>query len=59
MGGDVIVAIDGQSTRTFEDLLAYLFSHTAPDQKVTLTILRDGQQKQVDLTLGERPSQEA
>jgi 2-alkenal reductase len=31
-------------------------NHTEVGQTVTLTILRDGQEQQVQVTLGERPS---
>jgi S1-C subfamily serine protease len=39
-----------------DDLIAYLASSTKVDQKVTLTILRDGKQQTVDVTLAARPS---
>jgi serine protease Do len=55
IGGDVITAIDGQTVNTFDDLLVYLTLHTTPGQNVTLTILRDGNYQQVELTLGTRP----
>jgi serine protease Do len=56
VGGDVIIAIDGQPVKTFEDLVAYLFSSTSVGQTVTLTILRNGQQQDVKVTLEARPS---
>ena len=52
VGGDVIVAIDGQPVRTFEDMVSYLFENTKVGQKVTLSILHNGQPKSVELTLG-------
>ncbi len=55
IGGDVITAIDGQVVNTFDDLLIYIALHTSPGQEVTLTILRDGQFQDVDLTLEPRP----
>jgi len=57
VGGDVITAIDGQPVKTFDDILVYLSIQTSPGQEVTLTILRDGQYQDVNLTLGTRPSQ--
>jgi 2-alkenal reductase len=54
-GGDLLVAIDGQPVMTFDDLLSYLIKNKQPGDKVTLTIVRDGQEKEVDLTLGKRP----
>jgi len=59
VGGDVIIAIDNQPVKTFDDLVAYLTSSTSVDQAVTLTILRDGQQQDVKVTLAARPATEA
>jgi len=56
VGGDVIIAIDGQPVKTFDDIVAYLFSSTNVGQTVTLTILRDGQQQDVKVTLAARPA---
>jgi hypothetical protein len=58
VGGDVIVAIGGQTIETFDDLVAYLFGSTKVGQQVTLTVLRDGRQQQVQVTLGERPARQ-
>lgn len=55
VGGDIITAIDGTALRSFEDLVAYLVSDTEVGQEVTLTIIRDGEQMEVPVTLGERP----
>ncbi len=54
-GGDLIVAVDGHPVREFNDLLHYLFTYTSPGDTVTLTVLRDGKQMDIDLTLGKRP----
>jgi S1-C subfamily serine protease len=56
VGGDVITAIDNQPVLQMEDLIAYLASSTKVDQKVTLTVLRDGKQQTVDVTLAARPA---
>jgi serine protease Do len=64
VGGDVIVAVDGppggdrQAVDKFEDLVTYLARHTEVDQTITLTILRDGNEQIVDLTLAARPRSE-
>lgn len=58
VGGDVIVAINGQPVETFDDLVTYLVHSTEVGQKVTLTVLRDGRKQQVEVTLSERPSQQ-
>ncbi|WP_376790188.1 S1C family serine protease [Thermoflexus sp.] len=56
LGGDIITAIDGHPVSSFDELVSYLVNHTEVDQTVTLTILRDGQEREVRVTLGERPS---
>jgi serine protease Do len=58
LGGDVIIAIDGQTVNTFEDLSSYLVNRTQVGQTVTLTILRQGKQQTVQLTLGVLPTQQ-
>jgi len=54
-GGDLIVAIDGAPIRNFSDLNAYLVFRTAVGQTIELSVLRDGEQISLPLTLGERP----
>ncbi len=53
--GDLIIAIDGRTVNDFEDLMSYLINRTRPGQEVTLTIIRQGQQREVRVVLGERP----
>jgi 2-alkenal reductase len=57
IGGDVITAIDGVETKTFDDLVSYLSSSTRPDQEVVLDIIRDGNKQQITVTLGARPTE--
>ena len=54
-GGDIITAFDGQPVHNFDDLLALLTTNKSPGDTVVLTILRDGQQIDVTVTLGTRP----
>lgn len=54
-GGDIITAIDNQPVKAFDDLTSYLFVKTKPGETVTLTILRDGKQQNVQVQLGTRP----
>ena len=54
-GGDIIVAIGETSVTTFDDVLAYLQRNTSPGDTVRLTVWRDGNMLQVDLTLAARP----
>lgn len=50
--GDIIIAIDDVPVTKFEDLTSYLFNHTQVGQTVTLTIIRQGREMTVPLTLG-------
>ncbi|TLN03118.1 PDZ domain-containing protein, partial [bacterium] len=54
-GGDLIIAVDGQPVRVFGDMLSYLMTSKSPGDTVVMTILRDGEQKEVTVTLGRRP----
>jgi S1-C subfamily serine protease len=54
--GDIITGIDGKSITGFEDLVSYLSGSTEPAQVVTLSILRNGQETQVKVTLGTQPT---
>jgi len=54
-GGDVILAVDGNKVSKVEDISSYLDTKKAGD-KVTLTIRRDGQEQQVEVTLAEWPA---
>jgi 2-alkenal reductase len=54
-GGDLVVAIDGQAVQDFADLNSYLVFETQVGQTIQLTVLRDGEEMTVPLTLGSRP----
>jgi len=54
VGGDVILDVDGQKIVGPDDLAVVVADHE-PGDKVMVTILRDGERKQVELTLGKRP----
>jgi len=56
-GGDIIVAIDGYELRNFADLITYLVRETVVGQEVVLTVVRDGEELEIPVTLGERPGQ--
>jgi serine protease Do len=55
VGGDVIIAIDNQPMTSSDDVIAYLADKTAVGQNVTLTILRQGKEQTIRLTLAARP----
>lgn len=59
MGGDVIVAIDGDPVLKFDDIVTYLARHTEVGQKITLTVIRRGQTEQVEVELGSRPTDQS
>ncbi len=54
-GGDLIIAVDGRQVRVFGDFLSYLMTHKSPGDEIVLTIVRDGQEMDVTLTLDKRP----
>jgi 2-alkenal reductase len=54
-GGDLITAVDGRPVQVFSEMLAYLMENKSPGDTVTLTIIRDKEQKEVVITLGKRP----
>ncbi len=53
-GGDVILKVDDRSIVRPDDLAEVIAAHQ-PGEEVTLTILRDSEVKEVELTLGKRP----
>jgi 2-alkenal reductase len=57
IGGDVILAINDQRVLEMDDVIVYLVKEARPGQVVELTILREGQEHQIEVTLTERPSQ--
>ena len=54
-GGDVIVALDGTRIDTTGQLGTYLALETSPGETVEVTVIRDGSERTLDLTLGTRP----
>ena len=58
LGGDVILAIDNNTVRKIDDILAYVEIEKSVGDDLKLTILRDGQTMEVITTLSARPSQQ-
>ncbi|HEY3059291.1 MAG TPA: trypsin-like peptidase domain-containing protein [Chloroflexota bacterium] len=58
VGGDIIVAIDGQTVTTGGDLRGWIENQRHPGDTVTLTVLRNGQRVDLTVTLSERPVQQ-
>lgn len=54
VGGDVIVAINGQKIRGISDILLYLARDAEVGETVQITVIRDGKRIQVPLTLESR-----
>jgi S1-C subfamily serine protease len=52
--GDVIVALDGKSLESFDQLLEVL-SGEAVGKRLRLDVVRAGEQRPVDVVIGERP----
>ncbi|UCC62407.1 MAG: trypsin-like peptidase domain-containing protein [Anaerolineae bacterium] len=54
-GGDIIVALDGVVVEDMDDLIVTL-ADTSVGQTVRLTVLRDGRERVIEVTLEERPA---
>ncbi len=59
VGGDVIVAINGQPIKSFDDVVTFLARSGEVNQTITLTLLRDGSEQPVQVTLAARPTASA
>jgi S1-C subfamily serine protease len=55
VGGDIIIAIDGNEVSSMEDVIKAVGSHNPGDQ-ITVTILRSGNRQDVSVDLGTRPA---
>jgi 2-alkenal reductase len=55
LGGDLIIAVDGQPILDTEELIAYLVFNTEVGQTINLTVLRGSETVTVPLTLTARP----
>lgn len=56
VGGDVIVAMNGQPVQSFDDIPAYLARSNQVGDTITLTVMRDGKEKELEVTLDARPT---
>jgi len=55
IGGDVITGIDGVATIRMTDLVVYMERNTSPGDVVVFEIIRSGEERNIEVTLGERP----
>ncbi len=51
--GDIVTAVDGKEVKELAELVK-LIGDTKPEQKIKVSILRDGKKSEVDVTLGTR-----
>jgi S1-C subfamily serine protease len=56
LGGDIITAVDGNPVIRMEDLISHLETEKSIGQNMTLTIYRDGNTLEKQITVGQRPS---
>jgi len=56
LGGDVIIGADNQTVENLSQLTNYLSENKKVGDKVTLDVLRDGQPKEITVTLASKPS---
>ncbi|GAB4197407.1 MAG: trypsin-like peptidase domain-containing protein [Roseiflexaceae bacterium] len=54
--GDIITAINGTPVKGGDDLIGYLELETSVGDEVELTVLRDGSERTITVTLGPRPN---
>ncbi len=55
-GGDIITKINERDVKGMDDIIAYLSSNTSIGDTITLHVLRDGEELDIDLTLAARPN---
>ena len=55
-GGDIITKINERDVKGMDDIIAYLSSNTSIGDTITLHVIRDGKEMDVDLTLAARPT---
>jgi S1-C subfamily serine protease len=58
LGGDIMLEIDGNPVRKLDDILVYLQREKTVGDTLDVTILRDGQLKNVQILLEARPAQQ-
>lgn len=56
LGGDIVTAVDGESIDDYQDLTVYLETETRVGDTVEVKLIRDGEDRIVQVKLGQRPS---
>ena len=55
IGGDIIIGVDNINVRKLNDLIVYLERNKKPGDTISLKVIRNQQEINIELTLGERP----
>jgi S1-C subfamily serine protease len=55
-GGDLIIGVDGQEVLQFSDMLSYMLLNKQPGDEIGVTVLRNGEELDLSVILGERPA---
>jgi len=48
--------VEGQTIYDFNDLIVFITKYKQPDDTISLSVIRGGEQIEISLTLGERPN---
>jgi S1-C subfamily serine protease len=56
IGGDIIVAVDGTRIINGDTFMSYLEEHSAPNQTIQITIIRNHQFQDFSVELKQRPN---
>jgi S1-C subfamily serine protease len=55
LGGDIIIAVDSQRVVDGDDLMSYLERETLPGDSIELSVMRNGENRTLIVTLEARP----
>ena len=55
--GDIVLTVNGREV-TPDQTLSYLVANIAPGTTIPVEVIRDGQRRQINVTVGKRPSEE-
>ncbi|QZD91208.1 Do family serine endopeptidase [Qipengyuania aurantiaca] len=55
--GDIVLTVNGREV-TPDQTLSYLVANIAPGTTIPVEVMRDGQRRQINVTVGKRPSEE-
>lgn len=58
VGGDIIKSMEGKEMHNMNDLVSYISQNTKPGDEIDVTVIRDGEEKELTLTLGKRSEAE-